>query len=120
MDYRCRVEFEQAEYEEIDAYCRNKNIAWFASCWDEPSVDFIEQFNPPAYKIPSAALTDAKLLHYLRKMERSLILSTGMSSLTQVHAAVQLLTFGVSLVRKSFPHCSSCFGSRYIGELIRS
>lgn len=91
MDYRRRVEFEGAEYEEIDAYCHSKNIAWFASCWDEPSVDFIEQFNPPAYKIPSAALTDAELLRYLRKTERPLILSTGMSSLTQIHAAVQLL-----------------------------
>lgn len=91
MDYRRRVEFEGAEYEEIDAYCREKNITWFASCWDEPSVDFIEQFNPPAYKIPSAALTDAELLRYLRKTERPLILSTGMSSLTQIHAAVQLL-----------------------------
>ncbi len=91
MEYRHRVEFERAEYEEMDAYCRSKNIDWFASCWDEPSVDFVEQFNPPAYKIPSATLTDAALLRYLRNTGRPLVLSTGMSSLTQVHAAVKLL-----------------------------
>ena len=90
MDYRYKVEFGFDEYTEIDTYCREKGITWFASCWDEPSVDFIEQFNPPCYKIPSAVLTDAELLEYHRSTNRLLIISTGMSSLDQVKAAVKL------------------------------
>ena len=46
MEYRHRVEFGQEEYEKIDRYCKEKNIAWFASCWDEAAVDFIEKFQP--------------------------------------------------------------------------
>ena len=91
MDYRDKVEFGFDEYQEIDAYCRAKGINWFASCWDEPSVDFIEQFEPLCYKIPSAALTDAELLKYHRALNRPIILSTGMSTLNQVQAAVELL-----------------------------
>ncbi len=91
MDYRYKVEFGFDEYTEIDIYCREKDITWFASCWDEPSVDFIEQFNPPCYKIPSAVLTDAELLEYHRSTNRLLIISTGMSSLDQVKAAVKLV-----------------------------
>ena len=89
MDYRHKVEFSIDEYQELDAYCRAKGITWFASCWDEPSVDFISQFEPPCYKIPSAALTDAELLTYYRKTGCPLILSTGMSTLSQVQAAVK-------------------------------
>ncbi len=91
MEYRYKVEFGIDEFTEIDDYCRSKGITWFASCWDEPSVDFIEQFNPPCYKIPSAALTDAELLKYHRATDRLLILSTGMSTLDQIKAAVELI-----------------------------
>lgn len=91
MDYRYKVEFEVDEYTEIDEYCKTKGITWFASCWDEPSVDFIEQFDPPCYKIPSAALTDAELLKYHRETKRPIILSTGMSSLEQIKSAVKLI-----------------------------
>lgn len=91
MDYRDKIEFGIEEYREIDAYCREKRIVWFASCWDEPSVDFIAQFEPVCYKIPSAALTDAELLKYHRVTNRPIILSTGMSTLDQVQGAVSCL-----------------------------
>jgi N-acetylneuraminate synthase len=51
------LEFEQAEYEEIDHFCKSVKIQWFASPWDEESTDFLEQFNPPVHKIASASLT---------------------------------------------------------------
>ncbi len=91
MDYRYKVEFGIDEYREIDDYCESKGITWFASCWDEPSVDFIEQFEPPCYKIPSAALTDAELLRYHKETNRPIVLSTGMSTVDQIAAAVELL-----------------------------
>jgi N-acetylneuraminate synthase len=91
LDYRYRVEFGLADYEEIDRCCRAHGIAWFASCWDEPSVDFMERFAPPAYKIQSAAVTDLPLLDRLRETGRPLVLSTGMSEMDEIHAAVARL-----------------------------
>ena len=91
LEYRHKVEFGVEEYAEIDRYCRKKNIAWFASCWDEPSVDLIEQFDPPCYKIPSAALTADNLIKHTVKKAQPVILSTGMSTDKEIVRAVNLL-----------------------------
>ena len=91
IDYKHRIEFGEKEYGEIDHHCREKKIAWFASCWDEPSVDFIDRFEPPCYKIASACLTDDPLLRYTRAKGRPIVLSTGMSTLAQVDHAVEVL-----------------------------
>lgn len=91
MDYRYRVEFGEKEYQEIDQYCQEKGITWFASCWDKDSVDFIDQFNPPVYKIASASLTDDDLLHHINAKGRPLMLSTGMSTLEEIRHAFSLL-----------------------------
>ena len=88
LEYRYKTEFGPDEYAEINRYCQEKGIDWFASVWDEPSVDFMEQFSPICYKIPSASLTDHNLLRHLRATGRPLILSTGMSTLEQIQAAV--------------------------------
>ena len=90
LDYRYRVEFNEDQYCEIDKYCREKGIAWMVSVWDEPSVDFMEKFDTPAYKIPSASLTDVKLIHKARVTDRPLILSTGMSTMEQIRKAVEI------------------------------
>ena len=58
MEYRYRVEFGEDDYRRIDDYCRERGIAWFASCWDTAAVDFIEAFAPVCYKVASASLTD--------------------------------------------------------------
>lgn len=88
IEYRRRVEFGKAEYAAIDAHCVDRGIQWFASCWDEPSVEFIEAFDPPMYKAASASLTDLPLLEAMRATGRPLMISTGMSTLDQIHAAV--------------------------------
>jgi N-acetylneuraminate synthase len=90
-DLKRGLELGRDQYQNIDAYCREKNIAWFASCWDEASVDFMEPFAPPAYKLASASLTDDDLLRHHRKTGRPLIISTGMSTLAQVDHAVEVL-----------------------------
>ncbi len=87
-DLKRGLEFGQDAYQHIDRYCREKKVAWFASCWDEASVDFMEQFNPPAYKIASASLTDDHLLRHHRATKRPMIVSVGMSTLAQVDHAV--------------------------------
>ena len=91
LDYRYKVEFGQEDYQEIDRYCKELGIAWLASSWDIPSVEFMEQFNPPAHKIPSALLTDHALLRAYRATGRPLILSTGMSTLEEIKESVALL-----------------------------
>lgn len=88
LEYRHKVEFGEKEYEEIDRYCKELGIMWFASCWDEPSVDFIEQFNPPLYKTPSASLTDFELLKKHKALNKPIMMSTGMSTMEQIEAAV--------------------------------
>ena len=91
IEYKERIEFGSEEYKEIDRYCSEKGIAWFASCWDEPSVDFIEQFNPACYKIASASLTDDNLLKRINEMGRPMILSTGMSTMAEINHAISLI-----------------------------
>ena len=91
LDYRYKVEFDADDYKEIDRYCKELGITWFASVWDEPSVDFLEPFDPVCYKIPSASLTDHSLLKHLKKTGRPLILSTGMSTIKQIRESVALL-----------------------------
>jgi N-acetylneuraminate synthase len=91
LEYRHRMEFSVDEYQLLIEHCHSRSIDWFASCWDESSVDFIEWFQPIGYKIPSASLTDVALLRRFRQTGRPLILSTGMSTMAQIEAAVDLL-----------------------------
>ncbi|MCN9243823.1 N-acetylneuraminate synthase family protein [Streptomyces sp. RY43-2] len=91
IDYRHRVEFGEDEYRQIDAYCKEKGIAWFASPWDTEAVAFLEKFDVPAHKVASASLTDDELLHTLRATGRTIILSTGMSTPKQIRHAVEVL-----------------------------
>jgi len=90
-DLKRGLEFGQSEYEQIDEYCRSKPIAWTASCWDQASVDFIQGFDPPFYKIASASLTDDDLLRHARATGKPIVLSTGMSTLEQIDHAVGVL-----------------------------
>lgn len=91
FEYKKRIEFEQKEFEQIDAYAKKIGIDWFASPWDVPSVDFLEGFNVPCQKIASACLTDSELLTAINKTKTTTILSTGMSSMQEIDKAVSLL-----------------------------
>jgi len=90
-DLKRGLEFGEKEYKEIDRYCKEKGIIWFASLWDIKSVDFLEKFNVPCYKIASACLTDDKLLKYIKSKGKPIILSTGMSTIKQIKHAVEVL-----------------------------
>src|SRR3989344_2664033 len=91
-DQKRGLEFCQAEYEEIDRYCRERDILWFASPWDEPSVDFLEQFNPPCYKVPSPrARNEEDFLRYVRRKRKPVILSTGACQESDIRHAGEVL-----------------------------
>jgi len=90
LEYRHKVEFNEEQYREIDRYCKDKKIDWMVSVWDEPSVDFMERFDTPAYKIPSASLTDFNLIRKTRAASKPLILSSGMSTMEQVKQGIEV------------------------------
>lgn len=90
-DLKRGLEFDERGYSAVQNYCTMHEIPWYASCWDEPSVDFMERFNPPCYKIASASLTDDALLRHHKATGRPIILSTGMSTLEQIDHAVGVL-----------------------------
>jgi N-acetylneuraminate synthase len=91
LEYRYRVEFGDEDYRAIDAHCRDRGIHWFASPWDEPSVDFLEQFDPVCYKIASASLTDDSLIKHVSATGRPVMLSSGMSTMDEIRHAVSLV-----------------------------
>ena len=108
MEYRYKVEFGDNEYRKIDKHCRERRITWFASCWDKEAITFMEAFNPPCYKIPSALLTDDALLHHCRRYGRPIILSTGMSTQEEVDHAVAVLGKEDLIIL----HCTSTYPSK--------
>lgn len=101
IEYRHKIEFGAEQFAEIDRYCRERGIVWFASCWDEPSVDLIEQFDPPLYKAASASLTDHALLLKMQATGKPLMVSTGMSTAEEIEAAVQAVGRGRLLIAHS-------------------
>lgn len=91
LDYKKKIEFESAEYAQIDDYCRAKPIDWTASVWDLDSLNFLLKYDVPFIKIPSAMLTNHELLKECAKTRKSLIFSTGMSTEEEVDEAVNII-----------------------------
>jgi N-acetylneuraminate synthase len=105
LEYRHKVEFNEEQYREIDRYCRESGIDWMVSVWDEPSVDFMEKFDTPAYKVPSASLTDHNLLRHVRRTGKPVIISTGMSTMGQIHKGVNAVGEEDLIIM----HCTSTY-----------
>ena len=91
LEYRKRVEFGSKEYNQIDAYCREKGIIWFASPWDLPSIEFLKDYALPVYKVPSALLTHKEYLLKLKNIGSPIMLSSGMSDVELVKKAVSFI-----------------------------
>lgn len=107
-DLKRGLEFGEKEYQEIDRHCKEKGIMWFASPWDIKSVDFLEKFNVPCYKIASACLTDDELLKHIKSKRKPIILSTGMSTIEQIKHAVEVLGEDDLVIL----HCTSTYPSK--------
>ena len=104
-DLKRGLEFGKKEYDIIDKYCKEKNILWTASCWDQDSLKFIMNYEPKFLKIASASLTDSSLLIEHKNTNLPIILSTGMSTMEQIEKAVNILE------RKNLIllHCTSSY-----------
>lgn len=105
LDYRYKVEFGEEQYQEIDRYCKEQGIDWMVSVWDEQSVDFMEKFDTPAYKVPSASLTDHNLMKQVRATGKPIIISTGMSTMDQIKRGVD----AVGVDNLVIMHCTSTY-----------
>ena len=107
-DLKNGLEFGMDEYSEINKYCKDLDIMWFASCWDEQSVDFIDEFNPPCYKIASASITDRDLLNHTAAKGKPLIISTGMSTMEEIREAIRIVEKHIGN-RYVLLHCTSTY-----------
>ena len=105
IDYKRKIEFGKKEYDLIDKFCKKIGIIWTASCWDSPSVKFIEKYKVKFHKVPSACITDLSLLKELKKTKTPVIISTGMSTEKQIRKAVTVL----SQKNLSILHCNSSY-----------
>ena len=106
IDYKRKIEFEKEEYDEIDKYCKEKNIDWTASVWDIPSLKFLMNYDVPFIKIPSACLTNSDLITTAIEQGKEIVLSTGMSSEYQIHKAIELFPENYPL---TILHCNSSY-----------
>ncbi len=91
LEYKKRIEFEKEQYDYIDKYCKEKAIAWSASPWDMPSLEFILQYDIPFIKIASATITNDDILTVAAKSNKTIIMSTGMSDYNEIDHAVEIL-----------------------------
>lgn len=107
-DLKRGLEFGKQEYDEIDRYCKEKGIIWFASPWDEQSVDFLEQYNPPFYKIASACNCDKGLLECIKSKGRPIMVSFGMTEEPVMEKVVELLGEENFVIL----HCNSTYPSK--------
>ncbi|KAB8182690.1 NTP transferase domain-containing protein [Nonomuraea phyllanthi] len=91
LEYKERTEFGADEYRQIAKYCDERGLHWFASPWDVPSVEFLEEMDVLVHKVASAGVADHELLRALAATGKPIIMSTGMSTLPEIDAAVEIL-----------------------------
>lgn len=108
LEYKNKIEFGASEYKSIANYCKNK-ILWFASPWDSPSVEFLENFNVPCYKIPSASITQTDLLDAVKNTGKPIIISTGMSTMAEIEKCINRLGGTDNLI---ILHCNSSYPAK--------
>jgi|TARA_R110000824_G_scaffold98876_2_gene235677 N-acetylneuraminate synthase len=107
LEYKHRMEFGKKEYDEIDAYCKTRDIAWSASPWDIDSLKFLMDYDIPFIKVPSAMITNKELMEAIAKMGKKVIFSVGMSNIEEIDVAVQQMRdAGADF---SLLHCNSTY-----------
>ena len=101
------LEFKFEQYQKINEYCKEKNIEWFASAWDQESLEFINQFNCKYNKIASAMIIDKEFLKKVSKEKKHCFISTGMCDEKDIDEAVQI--FKENNCSFELMHCVSTY-----------
>ena len=109
LEYKYKIEFGKEEYDEIDRYCKQQDIAWSASPWDLDSLEFLMQYDLPFIKLPSAMLTNDELLKACKKTNKKVIISTGMSTLEEIEHAISILDGHERKHLYAVLHCNSTY-----------
>ena len=109
LEYKYKVEFEKPEYDEIDKYCKSRDIQWTASPWDLDSLEFLNKYDVPFIKIPSALLTDLELIKQTTETGKKIIISTGMSTMDEVDNAVNTIKSVNNNADYAVLHCNSSY-----------
>lgn len=130
LEYKYRMEFNKEQYDEIDEYCKEKHISWSASPWDVDSLNFLNEYDIPFIKIPSAMLTNHSLLKQSAQTGKKIILSTGMSTIEEIDQAMYALKkhskdYAILHCNSSYPadlkdlnlQCIKTLKKRYGGEV---
>ena len=101
------LEFNENEYNEIDNYCRKKNIIWFSSAWDVNSLKFLDKYNSKYNKVASAMIIDEIFLNEVAKRKKHTFISTGMSNFDMIDKAVKI--FKENNCPFELMHCISAY-----------
>ena len=101
------LEFGYEEYKEIDLYCKQEGIEWFASAWDLESLEFLKKFNLKYQKIASAMIIDQTFLETVAKQKKHTFISTGMSTIDDIKKAVNI--FRENKCPFELMHCVSTY-----------
>lgn len=109
-DQKEGLEFSENDYNEIDLYCKSKNIEWFASCWDTDSQIFLRKFKTKYNKVASAMLGNFPLLRLIAEEKKHTFISTGMSKLEEIDEVVKL--FKNKKCPFELMHCNSSYPMR--------
>lgn len=113
LQYKKDIEFEKEEYDEIDKYCKNKGIKWTASVWDEPSAKFLSKYDVPFVKLPSALITNYRLVSLCASLFSEVVFSTGMSTEKEINNCYDvLIEFGLPLSSITVLHCNSSYPAK--------
>lgn len=115
-------EFQKTQYKELVDYCKEKEIIFLCTPFDEPSVDFLDQFNVDAYKVASADLVNFVLLEKLLKKKKPLILSVGMATEKEISSTVEFLKsnkakFTLLHCQSTYPAAFNTINLRFISKL---
>lgn len=111
LDYKKKIEFGRTEYDEINKYCKTKNIDWFASAWDLESLKFLDEYNLKVNKVSSALVTNIPFVIEVAKRKKKTLISTGMCTLGDIDKVVEIFKeYNCPFVLN---HCVSTYPATY-------
>ena len=112
-DQKMGLEFQEKEYDEIDMFCKQLSITWFASAWDKISLDFLDKYDLKYNKIASAMIVDEEFLELVAKKRKYTFISTGMCTFENIKKSVEI--FQKEKCEFELMHCISVypFASKY-------
>lgn len=109
-----KLELQESDFKELQLYCQSKNIRFFSTGFDIESLLFLKSLNMGLWKVPSGEITNLPYLEFIGKCNEPVILSTGMSSMEEVEAAINVLVkAGTSKNKISVLHCNTDYPTRF-------